>query len=183
MKMRLFCLIPLLLCLPGTGDAWAGHCRLVHDDFSLNFEGGTLFLQNGARHRETVEITADLELYVDGKEIQTDRKDRKLLKAYYDKAGDIEEVAVKLGAEGARLGVKGAALGIQALGKVLHLLSDDYDTEDLEAEIEAETEQIEVEAEGIEEAAEILEEWVEDLGEIADELQERIPELEELDWF
>ena len=183
MKLRAYCLITLVLCVAGTGTALAGHHHIDYDGFQLNFEGGTLVVENGDRHGDVVEITADLELYVDGEKIRTDRKDEKLLKAYYAKAENIEVAAEKLGLEGARLGIQGAALGIRAIGKILHLLDEDYDTEDMEAEIEAEADRIEFEAEGIEEAAEDLEEWIDELMEIGDELQVRIPELEDLDWF
>ena len=62
--------------------AWAGNTRIVHDEFSLDFKGDTLVLKNGHRHKETVEITGDFELLVNGDKVKTDRKDRKLLKAY-----------------------------------------------------------------------------------------------------
>ena len=183
MKMRQLFLITLVVCLTGAGAAWAGHHHTDYDGFHLDFEGGTLIVENGHGHQETVEITADLELYVDGVKISTDGRERRLLKAYYGKAEDVEEAAEELGAEGVRLGARGAALGIKALGGVIHLLDEDFDAEDLEEEIEDEARRIELAAEGIEEAAEALEEWIDELEEIGDELQERIPELEDLDWF
>jgi hypothetical protein len=183
MKMRHVMLVPIVLALAVAGPVWAGNIHIDHDGLSLDFEGDTLVVEGGGRHGDTVEISADFELTVNGREVDTDRKDRRLLKAYYEQAEEIEEVAMQLGMEGARIGIKGAAIGIGALGKVLRLLSSDYDTEDLEAEIEAEAEAIELEAEGIEEAAEVLEDWVDDLEDIGDELQDRIPELDDLDWF
>ncbi|MBU8871132.1 MAG: YggN family protein [Gemmatimonadales bacterium] len=183
MRTRQFFPFTLMLILITAGSSLAGHLQIDNDNLHLDFEGSTLVVDNDSRPGGIVEITAQLELYVDGKEIQTDRKDRKVLEAYYEKAEKIEEAARELGVVGARLGVHGAALGISAIGKVLRLLSPDYDVDDLEEEIEEEAESIEFAAEGIEEAAEELEEWVQELQDIGDELQGRIPELADLDWF
>lgn len=185
MKMRPALLLPLVLALSAAAPAWAGHGKthIDHDGLQLDFDGDTLIVESGENDRDTVEISADFDLTVNGHRIETDRKDRKLLQAYYEKAGEIDEAARQIGLEGARIGVKGAALGVSALGKVIHLLSSDYDSDDLEEEIEAEAEKIESQAEGLEEAAELLEEQVEELEEIADDLQDRIPALDDLDWF
>lgn len=155
---------------------------LENDGFRLDFEGDTLVVEGGG-HGEEVEITADLELYVDGRRIETDRGDRRLLKDYYAQAEEIVAVAEDLGREGALLGARGAAVGVRAVGRVLRLLDKDYDAEDLEADIERDTEKIEFEAEKIEQAGERLEEQIDDLRGIGDRLQERIDDLDRLDWF
>lgn len=79
--------------------------------------------------------------------------------------------------------MRGAAVGVRAVARVLRLLDPDYDAEDLEADIEAETDLIEIDADRIEAAGEELEERVDDLRDLGDDLQKRIPELAELDWF
>lgn len=167
----------LLLTVPATARV-----SLENDGFRLDFDGDVLVVEGG-RHSETVEITPDLELYVDGERVETGKQERKLLRAYYDQADEIVGVAEALGREGAKLGARGAAVGVRAVARVLRLLDKDYDAEDLEADIEAETESIEIDAEKIERAGEELEEQIGDLRGIGDRLQERVPELEELDWF
>lgn len=160
----------------------AARVSLEDDGYHLDFEGDTLVVEGG-RHSETVEITADLELSIDGERVKVDRGDRRLLKAYYEKAEDLVDEAEELGREGAKLGARGAAVGVRAVASVLRLLSDDYDADDLEADIDAETEFIEIDAAKIEAAGKRLEEKLDDLRDIGDDLQRKVPELKDLDWF
>lgn len=183
MKRTGIAILVAVLTVGGAAPAFAGGHNLEVDGFRLDFDGDMLVVSNGPDNDEAVEIDKDLELRVDGRKIRTDRSDRKLLRAYYEQAREIDVVATEIGLEGAKVGMRGAAIGVRALGKVLKLLDDDYDADDLEAEIEAETDAIEIDAEALELAAGGLEDAVEDLRDIGDELQERIPELEDLDWF
>ena len=56
-------------------------------------------------------------------------------------------IAKMLGIEGAKIGAGGVKLGFTAIAKVVKLLSDEYDTDDLEEDLEREAEKLEKKAE------------------------------------
>jgi len=153
------------------------------DNISMDFEDGTLIITNRGRDKETVEITEDYRLFVNGREVKTDKKQRELLREYYRSMEQLVESAAVIGIEGAKIGVKGAEIGVAAIAGLFCLLSEDYDTDDYERDMERKSAKLEIKAEKLEKEAEKLEENVEELEELADELSDEIPELRRLEWF
>ena len=119
-------------------------------------------------------------MFINGDKVKLDDEQRVLVKDFYDQSMQIGKIAKEMGLEGAKIGAEGAKLGMKAIGGLIKMLLTDYDEEDLDYYLEAESEKIE-------ERAELLEERAEELEDIADELEyhaeEEIPKLEELDWF
>jgi cell division protein ZapA (FtsZ GTPase activity inhibitor) len=153
------------------------------NNISMDFDDGTLVITNRGRNKGKVEITKDYELYVNGRRVQTNDEQRELLREYYKSVEDLVDYAAEVGFEGAKIGAQGAEIGIAAVAGLFHLLSSDYDTDDLERELERKSDRLEMKAERLEEKAEALEEQAEELEELADELNDEIPELHRLRWF
>jgi hypothetical protein len=192
-NMKKFALILLVLLftfsvLYAAGGRNHRHCvdvgRENHfEHTSLEFDDATLILIHNGHRRSRVEITEDYELYVNNRFVETDKKQRKLLKEYYNHALLVVGYAEEIGLEGAEIGIKGAKIGLMAVGGIFSLLREDYDLDDLERELEIEAEKLEARAEELEEQAEELEDIAEELEDISDELADEIPELAELNWF
>lgn len=130
-----------------------------------------------------IKITGDYKLYVNGEYIETNDEQQKLVEEYHDQIFEIIDRAKDIGKRGAKIGINGAKVGLKAVVGVFKLLRSDYDTEDLEAELELETDNLEELAEELEKEAEKLEYMADNLEEIHEELKAEIPELEELDSF
>ena len=180
-------LATVMFAVMTTGAEARRHSR-CDDDWTLkhheiDLDDGVLVIEHEYEDW-TVEITEDYELYVDGREIKTDRKQRKLLRRYYRDYEEIEEIAEELGREAAKVGVAGAKIGAAAVVRVAKtLLDDDYDCDDLEIDIEIDTAQIERMAEKIEKKAEKIEGLADDLVKTHKRLRKSIPELRDLEDF
>ena len=111
-----------------------------------------------------IEMTAGGNLYISDHRVYLDQHQQKLVAEYYDRFMDIVEQAKLIGKEGAKIGVKGAKIGILAAGAVIKMLVTDYDSDDLDEEMEEEAEELEARAEDLEEMAEELEEEAEKLS-------------------
>lgn len=155
------------------------------DDISFDLDDGTLIIthERNRRDRSVVEFTEDYELYIDGDKIRLNDDQRELVGEFYKQSMDIVDYAKEIGLEGAKIGVEGAKLGMRAIGCLFKLLSSDYDSDDMEDEMERAAENIEEQAEILEEKAEYIEDMVYDLDDIAYDLRNEIPELDRLDWF
>ena len=154
------------------------------EDMSFDLEDGSIIMTRTVGRRvETVEITEDYELYINGDYVKLDADQQKLVQEFYDRGMEIVEYAKELGWEGARIGVSGAKLGLKAVGNVFRLLFTGYDTDDFEREMERAAAKIEARAERLEEKAEKVEDMVEELEDISWAMDREIPELRELDWF
>jgi len=153
------------------------------DNISMDFEDGSLIITNRGRDRGKVEITEDYDLFVNGRKVKTDKEQRKLLREYYQGVQVLVDHAVDIGLEGAKIGAHGAEIGMAAIAGLFRLLSDDYDTDDYERDMERRADKLEIKAEKLEELAEDLEEEAGELEELADELNDEIPELRRLAWF
>ena len=183
-------LLVLVLSLALSGNASAGKlfskgfdCDLFHgDDISIEFDDNVIIIECDDEDG-IIEITDDYELFIDGDRIELDRNEKKLVKTYYNCFEEILEMAEDLGIEGARLGVKGAKLGLQAVINVIKLINEDYDSDDLEREMEREAEKLEKEAEKLEEMAEELEDIADDFERTHRKMRKNIDELDELGWF
>lgn len=158
-------------------------CDLFNgDDISIDFEDGTLIIEC-EEYDDIVEITEDYELYINGDEIEVDRDQKKLLKKYHDSFEDILDMAEEIGLEGARIGARGAKLGIKAVANIVKLVLEDYDSDDLERELEKEADKIEAQAEKLEKKAEKLEDIADDFEKTHRKLRKSIDELDDLEWF
>jgi len=180
-------LLALVLSAALTSGA-AAHKACRHDgdwtfkDKSIELEDGTLVIE----HEEegwTVEITDDHELYVDGRRVKTDREQKKLLKRYYRDYEKIEEMAEEIAREGAAVGLEGAKLGVSALACVAMLLLEDYDSDDMEEEIDVKTADLEKMADRLEKKADKLEDIADDLEKTHRKLRRSISELGDLEDF
>ncbi len=157
-------------------------CSTYHDDINWEIKHGSVILTN--RKDDTrVEITDDYQLFVNDELVRTNKEQTALLKEYHETTMDVIDEAKEIGVEGAKIGVSGAALGLKAVSCVVKLLSPNYDSDDLERDMEFESDKIEQRASKLEERAEKLEDKADRLDDIADKLDEKIPELAALGWF
>nr|MBN2277177.1 hypothetical protein [candidate division Zixibacteria bacterium] len=157
------------------------NCHL--DDINIDVDDNDVVITNRGNGFCRVIITEDYELYIDGNLIKTTPEQKKLLAEYYDKTMELVIYAEDLGYEGAKIGVAGAKVGLKAMGGVLKLLFTDYDEDDLERELEAESARIEARAAKLEDKADELETLADQLELLTEELSDEIPELEQLEWF
>ena len=151
------------------------------DNVDIDIHDGTLVMVYEEYDDAKIEITRDFELYIDNEKIKLDNHQQKLVENYYLTMMKIIDDAKYIGLRGAEVGVEGAKIGLKAVAGVFKLLSDDYDSEDLEREMEAETEELEIEAEKLEELGEELEEEAEKLERLHDQMIQDIPELRKFD--
>jgi len=179
----------LLLSVSYSADGKWSNCKAhIHDagfmeDVTIDFDDDALLISWQDDLDEKVEITGDYELYVNGKHIQTNKHQKELLRIYYDEMVELVQEAERIGMQGAALGVKGAEMGVIAATKALKVIFTDYDSEEMEEELEREAEKLEKKAKKLESRADDLEEMVEDLENIHIELKENISELNNLEWF
>ena len=152
------------------------------DDISIDFDDDVLIIECDDEDGY-IEITDDYELFIDGEEVELDKDQKKLVKKYYNDFDDILELATEMGLEGARLGAKGAKLGLAAVAKVIKLLSEDYDSDDLEEEMEEEADKLEKEAEKLEKLGEKLEDIADDFERTHKKLRRSVDQLDDLGWF
>ena len=156
---------------------WSNECC----DFRI--DDGVIIITHDNGDYDKVEITEDGELYINGHLIDTDDKQKEILIEYHDRLAELIDYAEEIGHDGVKIGASGAKIGVMTIANLFKLLSSNYDTDDFEAEIEAEAEQIEHEAELLEEKAEELEKMAEKLEDLHSDLKDQIEELEELHWF
>ncbi len=177
----------LLLFFAGTVNAWEKHSifhnSCVMDNVSIDIDDGSVLLISHDHDGNEVEITGDYELYINGRHIKTTEEQKELLAEYHKLVLEITDCSKKIGLEGAKIGVKGAKLGLKAIACVFKLLRSDYDSDDLEREIEAEADKLEAKAKVLEIKAEKIEDMAEDLEDLHEDLADEIPELARLDWF
>ncbi len=192
MKRILVFIIAAAFTFAAFGDTDA-ECRIKYkdhdsylgfrdDDVEVDFDDGSIIFYSD-RDDDEVEITEDYELLINGKRIKLDKDQEKLVERYYDNMEDIVDFAKELGIEGAKIGASGAKLGLDALAKVFMLLDDDYDSDDLEKEMEKAADKIERRAKKLEKKAEKIEDMADDLERTHRKLRRAVPELDELGWF
>lgn len=179
--------ILLLFFFAGAVNAWEKHSifhnNCIMDDVSIDIDDGSVILISHDRDGDEVEITEDYELYINGRHIRTTKEQKELLAEYHELVMQMADYGKEIGIEGAKIGIEGAKLGLKAIACVFKLLRSDYDSDDLEREIEAEADKLEARAEKLEIEAEKIEEMAEDLEDLHEDLINDIPELAELDWY
>jgi len=154
------------------------------ENTSFDLDRGTVVITHREdRGKDVVEITKDHRLIINDDEIKLDDRQQALVGEFHEGCMEIYKSAKKIGWEGAKIGLDGAKLGIQAVGCVFKLLSPEYDSDDLERELEHEADKIEAKAEILELQAEQIEAIAEELEDIADDMRRDIPEIDDLGWF
>ena len=81
--------ITMTNCIAHEDNSTSNGSSLCLDNINIDIEDGTLILTNKNDDDETVEITEDYELYVNGRYIRTDYREDKLIRDYYDKFMEI----------------------------------------------------------------------------------------------
>ena len=146
----------------------------------IDIDDGSLIVEKRGRRGVRMEITADYELIVDNKLIETTDEQQKFVKETYDGSMKLLERAKEIGLEGASIGIEGAKLGMKAVGGVFKMMFTAYDHEDLEDDMEHAADKLEKRADKLERRADKLEIIVEDLEFAFDQLIDLTPELEPL---
>jgi hypothetical protein len=188
-KIVTFAALILLVTVSFSADGkWCKGKAHIHDaDFmdnvNIDFEDDALIISWQDNRDEKVEITGDYELYINERHIRTNKHQKELLRKYYTEMAKIISEAERIGIQGAVLGAKGAEIGLIAATKALKVIFTDYDSEEMEEELQKETEKLERKAEKLESRADDLEEMVDELEDIHLELKENISELNDLEWF
>jgi hypothetical protein len=152
------------------------------DNVDVDIDDGSIVFTNDDND-ETVKITEDGDLIVNGGPVHLARDQRKLVEDYYETFDGIIEEAKQIGLEGAKIGVKGAKLGLSAVVGALLLIADDRDADDLQIELDRKGEKIERMAERLEKRAKKLEARANRLEDQHDTLRKEIGELDDLGWF
>ncbi len=160
---------------------WGEHFSFP-EDVEIDFDDDAIQFYSRGRN-ESVKITNDYELYVNGKWVSTSPSEKRLLRKYYYQGMKVAEFAKRISEEGTEIGVRGAEIGIDAVAGIVKVIFTGFDEEELEKDLERKAEELEERAEELEERAERLEEIAEELEEIHYELKDRIPELRRLEWY
>jgi hypothetical protein len=197
-------LATLILTLPAMA-----HRRQCEDSLEMDFDGTTLVIEHdgwddddwdrdGWNRRDCgpdveVEVTRDLDLYIDGERIPLDREERELLGEYYEIARDIvaQAKAIEMRSDEIEYDAERLERRVEAgvyvmLASIFSDLGDRHgrhdrhlrDHDDWEDDLEELTEW----AEELGREGERIGRQVGEMRDIMDELQDRVPELDELDW-
>lgn len=152
------------------------------DNISSDLDDGKLLFTH-QDDDETVEMTAEGDLAVNGRAVRLGASERGLVKDYYATFDGIVEDAKEIGLAAAKIGAKGATLGLRALLGTLMLVSPDYDKDDLEEALDDEGDKLDRSAAKLEKRGKRLERKANKLEKIHGQLRDRVPELDELGWF
>jgi hypothetical protein len=153
------------------------------DKFEINVEDNDIVFTSKEEPAEEVIFTSENGLIINGEKIPLNQREKQRVRLYREQTFLIIDKACDIGIQGGKLGAQGAMIGLEALAGVFKMIDDDYDSEDLERELEARAEELELEAEKLEHEAEEIEEMAEELEEMQHELKEEIEELDDLHWF
>jgi hypothetical protein len=152
-------------------------------DYSIDLHNSDIILTCSHGKHGSIRITPKYDVYLDDSLIELNGEQKKVVGNYYELTMDLLDKAKDVGLEGAKIGVRGAALGVKAVGNVLKLVLPNYDTEDLERDMERESAKIEAKAADLESEAKELEKLADELKKAQDEMKESIPEIERVEWF
>ncbi len=191
--MKKIFLIPILFVLFSVTSLFAAKVEKVYkvkdncchclDNMDIDLYDDILTLTCKYDRNQWIEITGNREMFISGKRIHLNRHQKRLVGDYYDHFVEILDRAKDIGREGAKIGIEGAKVGLIAATRAIKMLSDDYNQEDFERDIEEETEDLEIRAEKLEEMADELEEVADEFEEIHYTMKSEIDELNDLDWF
>jgi hypothetical protein len=154
-----------------------------NDHIAIAVDHGDVLIYDKNNDEEMVEITEDNRLYVRDREVATNAEQQALTREYRDRVIEIKRDVKKIAGEGARIGVDGAKIGLKAVVGVFKLISPDYDSEDLDRDLNRESEKIDAKAEKLEARAHEVDKKVDELEVLHARMRTAIPELEKLEWF
>jgi hypothetical protein len=144
---------------------------------NVDIEDGEIFIYED--DKLVVFISKKGELEVDGKQIKTTERERRLLKSYIHSYSEIIYHAKEIGIEGAKVGLQGAALGFKAAGLAIKSIF----TGDFEEKVEKMENKLEDRAEELEEHADELEEIADDFLATRCKIKKEIKELRYIETF
>jgi len=187
MKIIFMTIAVSMLALSSAGAANDSRCIYPNiekqicclDNFNFDVHDGNVIFRPKHDGHEKIKITDDYRLFVNGREYELNAEDKELVKEMHGLATGIEKEARKIGREGAKIGAAGAKLGLEALASVVKLLRSDYDSRDLEREMEEKAAKLESRAAELEKKARKLEDMADELDKLEMKLEQRIPELRE----
>jgi hypothetical protein len=160
-----------------------GQDRLFRgDDVNVSIDNGCITFTD-EESCESVQITDDYNLVVNERIVHLDRHQQRLVETYHSRFSSLTDDAIELAKDAVKIGLDGAKLGAFAVLGVLRLLSSDYDSDDLEADLGHKGSKIEQKAERLERRGERLEKRAQSLERLHRELRKSIRELNELEWF
>ncbi|UCF63475.1 MAG: hypothetical protein JSW33_13055 [bacterium] len=151
-------------------------------DASLEIKGSTVYIMQDDDD-VTLKITRSGELFINGQQVETSKKGKRLLKDFNHQMRELIESAEHLGYEAGKIGVEGAHIATSAVSGLMEVLFTDLTIDDLEEELENEAEKIEAKAKKLEKKAQKIERKADELEELQAELKKQIAELDKLEWF
>jgi hypothetical protein len=154
-----------------------------NDHIAIAVDHGDVLIYDKNDEDEMVEITSDNKLYVHDKPVHTDGDQQELTQEYRDRVIDIKREVKKIAYDGAKIGVDGAKIGLKAVAGVFKLILPDYDSDDLDRDMNIESEKIDAKAKKLEVRADAVEKMVDELEVLHAKMRSAIPELEDLEWF
>jgi len=122
-------------------------------------------------------ITEDDRLIIDNTEVDVTPEQQALLKEFRMTAIELDAGVRDIVKEGARIGLAGAKVGLKAVSSVFKLIFPDYDSDDLERDVNREADKLEKRAKLLEDRADRVEDLAHDIEDLADDLADKIPEL------
>jgi len=155
----------------------------LYEDVDISIDAGSITLTCKYDNSEFLEITDDYDLFLNGEKIFLDSDQQELVAEYYDILSSIIEYAKAIGFDGARIGVAGAKIGLKALAGVMKVLFTEYESAELEGDLEIEGKQLEEMARDLEDKAEDLEHLARALEKTHERMRSEIPQLGNLEWF
>ena len=188
MKKMALLLILVLAALPLTAGAHSekhheDHNVCVSNNSSFDFvDGDLVFTHKSRRAKDRVVVTEDGDLTINGDEIRTDDRERKMQRELYRESAELEDMALAIAADAGKIAAASTEFATAQLASALRSLRDDDSDVDRD-ELEAVEGRFEEEIADIEELADKIEDQADEVVEIADDLKESIPELADLDWF
>ncbi len=148
--------------------------EFLNFDCDLDFDNdeNITFKNDGSE----VKFTSDNEIFVDGKKIKLNAKQKRLVGEFNETFMELIEKAKDIGLEGVELGKDGVSSAFEAMFSETEL-------KEVEAKLEAKASKLEAKGEVLEKKAKVLEKIGNHLKDMKDELKNKVPELSKLDWF
>lgn len=191
-KLALAMLLILAVCLiPASADArWGYHIKKDYDrhgnwsfgydsdwDIEILVEDQEVVINFRDERHDQLLITEENRLLIDDEPVELTPDQIALLKEFRLTAIELDRGVREIIKEGAKIGLAGAKVGLKAVASVFKLIFPDYDSADLERDVEREADKLERRAKLLEERAERIEDLANDIEDLADELADQIPEL------
>jgi hypothetical protein len=154
-----------------------------NDHIAIAVDHGDVLIYDKNDEDEMVEITSENKLYIRDKLVRTNGEQEDLTREYHDRVIDIKREVKKIAVDGAKIGVDGAKIGLKAVAGVFKLILPDYDSEDLDRDMNMESEKIDAKAKKLEVRADGVEKMVDELEVFHARMKSAIPELDDLEWF